>query len=57
MTWTQILPVLTGLLTAVVVDIRSWRRHPGADFDWWIAVTNWVTGIIVGLGGNGVQIK
>lgn len=52
MTWQSILPVITGFLTAVVVDIRSWRNHPGQPFDWWIAATNWIMGILVGLTGG-----
>lgn len=47
--------VLIGVLPAIVVDFRSFSSARSKDrsvsFDWALALSNWASGALLGLGG------
>lgn len=45
----QAMIVVSGVIYAVLADIRTWRQHPGEKYDWWLAASRWLEGLIAGL--------
>lgn len=41
---------ISGLLTAVIVDLNAWANSHGQPFDWRLAVKRWIAGTVTGLG-------
>lgn len=40
---------LAGLVSAAAVDLDAWSKHPGQQFDWYLAVRRWIlAGILAG---------
>lgn len=39
---------ISGLASAVVVDLNAWSHTPGAPFDWGLALRRYIKGAITG---------
>ena len=40
---------LSGLLSAILIDLHAWQASPTATFDFKLAAKRWVTGLVSGV--------